>query len=155
MQVDFDLQLDENQTIKDLNLEDNGLAQKVCDRTFIHYMRLKMPFDNGVMMASTKATEPGMVVVNTPYAHYMNTGILYVNPKKGRSGFPVYEQTARYSRKLTGFIGYRGKREPTTRLLKYHAGPGRGARFVERTIDENTKDIIDAVAKVVRNDRGN
>lgn len=152
MKVDFDLQLDENQTIKDLHLEDNGLAQKICDSTFIHYMRLKMPLDNGIMIANTKAVEPGLVVVNTPYAHYMNTGILYVNPVKGRSGFPVYEQTARYSRRLTGFVGFKGKRVPTAIPLKYHAGPGRSAMFVERTIKENTNDIINAVAKVVKND---
>ena len=59
----------------------------------------------------------------------MNTGLLYVNPKYGRSGFPVYKNGV-----LVGFKGYKGKRVPFARFLKYHSGPGRGSKFVERTI---------------------
>ena len=144
---EFDLQLDENQAIKDLGLEDNGVVQRKVDSTFIHYMRLKMPFDSGMMALNTKATEPGLVIVDVPYAHYMNTGLLYVNPKYGRSGFPVYKNGV-----LVGFKGYKGKRVPFARFLKYHSGPGRGSKFVERTITENTNDIVKVAERSVKGD---
>lgn len=144
---EFDLQLDENETIKDLGLDNSGIVQRRVDATFIHYVRLKMPFDNGIMIANTRAVEPGEVIVDTPYAHYMNTGLLYVNPTYGKSGFPVYKNGV-----LVGFKGYRGKRIPTSRPLQYHSGPGRGARFVERTILENTKDIVKVAERSVKGD---
>ena len=142
---EFDLQLDENQAIKDLGLEDTGIVQRKVDSTFIHYMRLKMPFDSGMMISNTRAIQPGLVIVDTPYAHYMNTGVLYVNPKYDSSGFPIYQNGV-----LTGFKGYKGKRVPTTRLLKYHSGPNRGARFVERTILENTDDLVKVAQRSVK-----
>lgn len=144
---EFDLQLDENEAIKDLGLDDTGVVQRKVDSTFIHYIRLKMPFDSGMMMANTRATTPGEVIVDVPYAHYMNTGLLYVNPTYGRSGFPIYKKGV-----LVGFKGYKGKRVPTTRYLNYHSGPGRGAFFVERTILENTNDIVKVAERSVKGD---
>lgn len=144
---EFDLHLDENETIKDLGLDDKGVVQRKVDATFIHYVRLKMPFDSEMMITNTRAVEPGEVIVDTPYAHYMNEGVLYVNPTYGRSGFPIYEKGV-----LVGFKGYKGKRIPTTRYLTYHSGPGRGARFVERTILQNTKDIVKVAERSVKGD---
>ena len=142
---EFDLKLDENETIKELGLEDNGVVQRKVDSTFIHYVRLKMPFDSTMMIQNTRATKPGEIIVDKPYAHYMNTGILYVNPIYGTSGFPIYKNGVQI-----GFKGYKGKRIPTARYLNYHSGPGRGAFFVQRTILENTDDIVKVAQRSVK-----
>ena len=130
---EFNLRLDENETIKELGLEDNGIVQQKVDSAFIHYMRLKMPFDTGMMISNTFAVRPGEVLVNVPYAHYMNEGIKYVMAN-GKSAYysPEY-----------GFWSDKGKKKmPTSQYLTYHSGPGRGAFFVQRTILENTDDIV-------------
>ena len=144
---DFDLGITEEEALKYMEIDDQGKVQKVIDSSFIHYMRLKMPWDNGIMAANTKAPTPGEVIVDVPYGHYMNEGILYVNPDKGRSGFPIYQDGV-----LTGFKGYKGKRVPSGRLLQYRGAPTRGAHFVERTIEQNKQDIINEAARSMRHD---
>ncbi len=110
-------------------------------------MKLKMPYDSETMINNTRNPEGGLITVETPYAHYMNEGILYVNPEHNSPGFPVYVNGI-----LTGYQGYRGKRVPSDRKLEYHGGPGRGAHFVERTIDENLKDVLKEAQEAI-NDR--
>nr|DAU67730.1 MAG TPA: Minor capsid protein [Caudoviricetes sp.] len=113
----------QQQVLKKFGLEENGRVQKVIDTSFIHYMKLKMPQDSGMMISNTRNPEPGLVTVETPYAHYMNEGILYLT-MDGRSW--AHKDEPKY---------------PTEKLLNYHGGPDRGAHFVERTASENIIDI--------------
>lgn len=133
--------------IKHYGLYPSGRTQKVIDNSFMHYMKLKMPYDSETMINNTRNPEGGLITVETPYAHYMNEGILYVNPEHNSPGFPVYVNGI-----LTGYQGYRGKRVPSDRKLEYHCGPGRGAHFVERTVDENLKDVLKEAQEAI-NDR--
>lgn len=133
--------------INHYGLHPDGKTQKVIDSSFMHYMKLKMPYDSETMINNTRNPEGGLITVETPYAHYMNEGILYVNPEHNSPGFPVYVNGI-----LTGYQGYRGKRFPSDRKLEYHGGPGRGAHFVERTIDENLKDVLKEAQEAI-NDR--
>lgn len=125
---------DETKILKRFGLEEGGNVQKVIDTAFIHYMRLKMPKDSGVMIANTKNPEPGLVTVETPYAHYMNEGIKYVDPETKKGAF--YD-------KASGMFWSRPgvKKIPSGEPLNYHGGADRGAHFVERTINENVIDI--------------
>ena len=122
-------------------LNASGKVQKVVDTTFIHYMRLKMPQDTGMMISNTKNVEPGLIEVQTPYAHYMNEGILYVDPKYKKGAF-FNENYGYWSRPGIGKV-------PSSTPLNYHGGAQRGAHFVERTINENTDDIIKAGQKEI------
>lgn len=144
---DFDLDITPEEAEKFMEIDDIGRIQKIVDSSFIHYMRLKMPWDNGIMASQTKATKPGEVIVDVPYGHYMNEGILYVNPAKGRSGFPQYKDGV-----MIGFTGYRGKRVPTATPLHFKGAPTRGAHFVERTIAENKQDIINEAMRSMKHD---
>ena len=130
--------------IQKYGLNEDGRTQRVIDMSFIHYMRLKMPQDSGMMIANTRNPQGGLVTVETPYAHYMNEGILYVNPEHNASGFPVYVDGV-----LDGYKGYRGKRIPSNRKLKYKDAPNRGAHFVERTASENFDDILREAQKEI------
>lgn len=127
--------------IKKFGLDENGRVQKVIDNSFIHYMRLKMPMDSGMMIANTRNPQGGLVAVETPYAHYMNEGIKYVDPITGKGAF-YNENYGFWSRPNTSKI-------PSNEPLVYHGGANRGAHFVERTASENFDDILREAQKEI------
>lgn len=135
----FDFELDAEKVKKRLGIETDGRAQAILDSSVIKYMRNNMPRKNGLMSVNTRRVEPGFIIVDSPYAHYMNQGIKYVMPKNGKSAYysPTY-----------GFWSDKGKRKiPSGEPLQYHGGPNRGAHYVERTLNGNLKDIINDVKK--------
>lgn len=127
----------------ELGINPGGKVQKVIDSSTIHYLRLLMPQDSGMMMANTRSPEPGLVQVETPYAHYMNEGILYVDPKYNVGAF---------HNPITGRFWSRAnvKKVPSNRSLTYHGGPNRGSHFVERTLTEHFDDILNNAKKEVK-----
>lgn len=126
-----------------LGLNPGGRVQKVVDATTMHYLRLLMPRENGLMISNTRNREPGLITVETPYAHYMNEGILYVDPKTKKGAFHNPQTGEFWSRPNV-------KKNPSGKPLKYHGGPNRGAHFVERTLIEHFDDIVKAARKEVR-----
>lgn len=143
--MDFEIDVflpKEKELTEAFGLNPSGKVQKVVDTTFIHYMKLKMPQDSGMMIANTRNSEPGLVTVETPYAHYMNEGILYVDPKYQKGAFHD---------PISGMFWSRPgiKKVPSDKQLNYRGGSQRGAHFVERTIEENTEDIIKAGQKEI------
>lgn len=132
---------DQQQIIDKFGIDENGRTQKVIDTSFIHYMRLKMPQDSSLMVANTRNPQGGLVTVETPYAHYMNEGIKYVDPITGKGAF-FNENYGFWSRPNT-------KKVPSGESLKYHGGPDRGAHFVERTVSENFDDILNEAQKEI------
>ena len=134
----------QTEIMKELGLDNNGKVQQVIDSSFIHYMRLKMPRDTGIMISQVKNPKGGLVTVETPYAHYMNEGVLYINPEHNAPGFPIYEDGV-----LVGYKGYKGKRVSSGKILNYHGGPDRRDHFVERTASENLDDIIREAQEVL------
>lgn len=132
---------DQEAIMRKFGLDKNGRTQKIVDTSFIHYMRLKMPQDSGMMIANTRNPEGGLVTVETPYAHYMNEGILYVDPKTGKGAF-YNENYGFWSRPNT-------KKVPSDKPLNYRGGANRGAHFVERTVSENFNDIVREAQKEI------
>lgn len=132
-----------DQLKEELGINPGGRVQKVIDATVIHYLRLLMPRDSGEMMANTRNLKPGLIVVDTPYAHYMNEGILYVDPKYNIGAFHDPVNGRFWSRPNV-------KKIPSNRKLQYHGGPNRGTHFVERTLTEHFKDILNNAKKEVR-----
>lgn len=131
-----------NEVIERFGLDENGIVQKTIDQQFIHFMRLKMPLDSGVLMANTRSPRGGLVQVQTPYAHYQNEGILYVDSITGKGAFHDPISGRFWSRPNT-------KKIASNRKLTYHGGPNRGAHFVERTITENQDDIAKSAQEVL------
>ena len=130
----------QQEVMQKMGLDKDGHIQKIIDNSFIHYMRLKMPEDSGMMITNTKNPEGGLITVETPYAHYMNEGILYVDPITGKGAFHDPRSGMFWSRANT-------KKVPSNTPLNYHGGPDRGAHFVERTASENFDDIIQEAQK--------
>jgi len=142
--VDASFSLKQKKQIKEeLGINPGGVVQRVIDRSTIHYLRLFMPMDSGMMMANTRSPKPGLVTVETPYAHYMNEGILYVDPKYDIGAFHDPVSGRYWSRPNV-------KKVPSTRKLQYHGGANRGAHFVERTLTEKFDDILNEARKEVR-----
>lgn len=136
MDVEYELDLP---TLREMGLNEQGIIHNLVDVRFVHYMKEKMPKQSYELLMSVKRPEIGTIQVQSPYAHYMNEGILYVDPKYGYGAIPLKDKYG----VLTGFISRKDvKKVPSTKKLKYHGGPNRGAHFVERTITENTNDII-------------
>lgn len=128
---------------KELGINPGGRVQKVIDTSVIHYLRLLMPMDSAIMMANTRNSTPGIITIETPYAHYMNEGILYVDPITGKGAFHDSISGRFWSRPNT-------KKIPSSRKLNYHGGPNRGGHFVERTLDGHFNDILNEAKKEVR-----
>ena len=142
--MDFEIEAflpDQQQIIDRFGLNEDGRTQKIVDTSFIRYMRLKMPRDSGVMIANTRNPQGGLVTVETPYAHYMNEGIKYVDPITGKGAF-FNENYGFWSRPNTSKV-------PSNESLNYHGGPDRGAHFVERTASENFDDILREAQKEI------
>lgn len=144
--MDFEIKAiipDGKDVIQEYGLEENGRVQRVVDAEFMRYMKLNMPKSNGVLISSVVSPVGGLVQVRSPYAHYQNEGILYVDPKYDKGAF-FSEDYGFWSRPNVAKI-------PSDRTLKnyYEAngGPGRGAHFVERTITNNLDDILKAAQK--------
>lgn len=133
MKVDFNLRIDAQQVLRNHGLDENGIVQRTIDQSFIHYMKLKMPRDTGMLASSVREVGAGIVQVQSPYAHYQNKGELYVMDNgKGAYYSPTY-----------GFWSAPNKKKhPSGRPLNYHGGPERGSQFVERTISQNKDDIV-------------
>ena len=137
--MDFLINL-EIPSIEEMGLEEQGYIHEMIDQRFIHYMKEKMPMDSAhALIDSVREVDIGTIQVQSPYANYMNEGILYVDPVYGYGAIPMKDKDGN----LLGFFSRKGvSKVPSGRELNYHSGPNRGAHFVGRTIVENTDDII-------------
>ena len=140
MKVDF--HIDRKKAVERLGINPGGRVQAMLDASLISHMRKKMPKDSGIMIANTVREKPGLILVKTPYAHYMNEGIMYVMPHNGKSAYysPTY-----------GFWSDKGKKKISSgKPLNYHGGANRGAHFVERTLNEDFDEILRDAKKGVK-----
>ena len=76
---------------------------------------------------------------NTPYAHYLYTGEVYVNPKTLKSGYIGSDGM---------WHGWRGAKIPGRRPLKYHTA-GTGDHWVERAAEAYGKDWERGIALII------
>lgn len=148
----FSAEIDMNpikQILQERGLQEFGSVQKFLDKRIIEYAEPYTPRDNGILYASAlNATDfgSGEVIYNTPYAHYLYEGILYVDP--------VYDKGAFFNENF-GFWSRKGvQKVPSDRKLNYKGGGSRGKKWVDRMWTEKKNEIIAEVqAKVDR--RGN
>ncbi len=126
-----------NDVLKQAGLEDGGAVQKQIDESFLRYCDPYLPFDSGMLrdsgITSTKIGS-GQVVWDTPYAHYLYEGILYVDPYTGKGAF-FDENYGFWSRPNT-------QKVPSDRELLYHGGGLQGKKWAERMWADHGEDII-------------
>lgn len=130
--------------IQDLGLEDGGRVQKQIDESVLKYSEPYLPFDQGVLRDSgyrSTVLGSGQVIWDTPYAHYLYEGELYVDPVTGKGAFfdPDY-----------GFWSRPGVQKiPSGRELQYHGGGVRGKKWAERMFADHREDIIREAQSVI------
>lgn len=105
-------------------------AQEELDKQVLGDMITYMPVQQGALIGAAHIISPGLISVNTPYAHYQYMGELYLT-KDGRS---VAE--------------YGEKKYPTGKKLEYHT-PGAGDRWFDKAKKDHEKEWIDLVRREV------
>ena len=138
MRVDakFDFASDQ-EILRRLNVQTGGLVQKVIDEAVIRKCEPYVPFDEGVLTASASlATDigSGLVVYNTPYAHYQYYGEIYgPNFQVEQGGEMVWRSPKGKMKKATG------------RKLSYHLEkhPLAGSHWFERMMANHKDEILE------------
>ena len=123
--------------LKQTGLEDGGAVQKTIDESFLRACDPYLPFDSGMLrdsgITSTKIGS-GQVIWDTPYAHYLYEGELYVDPITGKGAF-FSEDYGFWSRPNV-------QKVPSGRELVYHGGGQRGKKWAERMWADHSEEII-------------
>lgn len=123
-------------------LQKRGAVQKFIDSEVIRQCEPYVPFDEGVLTASAwTATDigSGLVVYDTPYAHYQYYGEVYG---------PNIPMT------IGGELTFRSPKGqpkyPTGRKLQYstEVHPLAGSHWFDRMIADHKEDIINGARKV-------
>lgn len=90
IKIDGSLELDISQVLKNHGLEDGGRVQKFIDSEVIRLMDDYTPEDKGALKASIRIHSKigsGLLTQDTPYAHYLYYGKLYVDPYTLKGAF--------------------------------------------------------------------
>lgn len=136
---------DVDKLVQQAGLEQGGIAQQQLDESFIKHCDPYMPFDTGMLQDSAStATEigSGEIVWNTPYAHYLYEGIVYVDPETGKAAF--YDEDF-------GFWSRPGiQKISSDRELVYKGGGLRGKKWAERMWADCADEIIAEVETVIK-----
>lgn len=122
-----------------------GRTQKVIDSSFMSNVDKYMPQDSNQMitnMYSSTKVGNGQININTPYAHYVHEGELYVDPKTKKGAF--YDPVSGRYWSRPGI-----KKIPSGKKLNYHGGSLRGDHFVERMLADHFEDIVNAGQKEI------
>ena len=125
-----------NKTVGNVNIKldtkrmDGNLsrAQGKLDMQVLNDMIPYMPFQQGAMVGATNIAESGLIVTNTPYAHYQYMGELYLT-EDGRSWALKGE-----------------KKYPSGTPLKYHTA-GTEDHWFEAAKREHGKQWVDLVKR--------
>lgn len=132
-----------------LGINADGDAQRFAVHTCRIHMDKYVPFDSGTL-ATNVIEQPDRIMYQTPYAHYVYEGILYVDPDYGVSAFPIKDKSGSiqgfYSRKDVTKI-------PSGKALNYntsghaYAGPKWDERMWSAEKNEVIKEIQDYIRR--------
>lgn len=120
-----------------LGIQENGPVHRYFQNLCYRYMDKYVPRDEGNLRRNVDLSNPNYIIYNSPYAHYIYTGILYVDPITGSS----------WAKKGV-------KKIPTGIPLRYHT-PGTGKYWDKTMWSAEGKDIIAKVEKYIENGGNN
>lgn len=126
-----------------MGLQDFGPVQKFIDSECIRLMEPYMPRRNGLLIKDLVLSNAGKIgsgeiVENSPYAHYLYEGIVYVDPKYQCAGFLV--KSGPYAGQW--FSRKNVTKVPTNRELTYAGAPMRGKKWFDRMAADHEDDIL-------------
>lgn len=138
-----------NEIQKNHGLQKGGPVQAMVDSECNRWMEKYTPMRTGTLIkAATIGTVigSGEIRQETPYAHYMYEGIVYVDPKTGKAGFLNAEGMWKSRKNVT--------KVPSDRQLTYYGGGLRGKRWFDRMKADHKEDIRQAAAAAIRKAEG-
>ena len=137
-----------NKIKKRLGLTQGGDVQRFAVQTCRIHMDKYVPMDNGTL-AENVIEQPDRIIYNTPYAHYMYEGILYVDPDYGYGAIPIKDKEGN----VQGFYSRKGiTKVPSGKSLQYdtskhaYAGP----KWDERMWSAERKEVIKEIQDYIR-----
>ena len=143
--LDADLSPDDILAV--LGLDDHGRVQQTIDQSVIDYCQPYVPAspDRTLEFSAQVSTDigSGLVIWNTPYAHYQYMGIVY------GPNIPIIEPGTGV---LMGWFSPPGRpKHPTDRNLTYDTSqnPMAGPYWFERMKADRLGDILDAASRAV------
>ena len=123
-----------------LQIQPGGAFHKMFANTCMKHMDRFVPMEvigihRGALRGSAHVEQNGEemdIVYNTPYAHYMYEGKVYVDPLYKVAAFPIRNGKISFDPKdgeIEGFVSRKNVTKiPTNRDLKYHT-PGTGPHW--------------------------
>ena len=142
----LDLQLSPDDILAHYGMDTGGRLQQVLDQRVIDYCTPYVPASpNRTLEFSAQASTEigsGLVIWNTPYAHYQYMGIVY------GPNIPIIEGGV-----LMGWFSPPGRpKSPTDRELTYDKAqnPLAGSYWFERMKADRLNDILDELRRVAK-----
>lgn len=142
----LDAKLTPDDILAAFGLDDHGRVQRTIDQSVIDYCQPYVPAspDRTLEFSAQVSTDigSGMVIWNTPYAHYQYTGIVY------GPNIPIIDPETGV---LLGWFSPPGRpKHPTDRELTYDTSqnPMAGPYWFERMKADRLRDILDAARHV-------
>lgn len=141
----LDANLSPDDILAVFGLEDHGRVQRTIDQTVIDYCQPYVPAspDRTLEFSAQVSTDigSGMVIWNTPYAHYQYMGIVY------GPNIPIIDPETGV---LMGWFSPPGRpKHPTDRELTYDTSqnPMAGPYWFERMKADRLRDILSAAQR--------
>lgn len=124
MKYTAEVNINSKDIIKNHKLNENGEVNKFLRNEVDRLSDPYVPMDTGMLKVNKRYPDNSSIVYASPYAHYMYYGKLMVAPN-GSSWAKKGE-----------------KKHYTGKSLKYQGAPKRGAKWVERMMNDRKQDII-------------
>lgn len=131
MKIVSSINVDVKKAFDRLGLSDRGEVQLYASNKAKEMMDKYVPYDEGTLRTSVDV-QPDYIEYQTPYAHYIYNGELYVDPETGSS----------WAREGT-------KKIPTGIALNYHE-PGTGAHWDQLMMSAEGNDYYRQVKNKVK-----
>lgn len=139
MKINVVSNINAGEILRRRGLQAGGPVQRMFTQECANEMDRYVPMQSGTLK-NTRFVGPDYVKYNQPYAHYLYTGALYVDP--------VYKKGCFYDPK-TGRVWSRPgvKKIPSDQELTYHGAPMRGKLWDVRMWADNKRKLLNMVAK--------
>ena len=143
--AELGIRIEPSEMLREFGLEDGGRVQQTIDQAVIDFCRPYVPAspERTLEFSAQASTEigSGLVVWNTPYAHYQYMGIVY------GPNIPILRDGI-----LLGWFSPPGRpKHPTDRELKYDTAqnPLAGPQWFERMKADRVNDIIELAQRAM------
>ncbi len=126
------------------NITQNGEAMQFLTNEILRLADDYTPMDSGVLKNTAFVSGMGNeITYPTPYANYLYQGYLMVDPITGKGAFYDPKTNTYWSRPNT-------QKVVTSTPLHFKGEPQRGAKWIQRVIDDYSEELSNALNQYVK-----